>query len=293
MGENTLALLAHLTSPSADISNIKHSMSTVFFSAWGGRLFFLYSKSTALRAYASMSAILVALIARSVPRHSGRQYAMAALAAPASLVAGLISANAVALFLDVVVGKPMSWYRRYAIQRPGVAPVTYQLRQGDLSAPRLQSPCARWQSAGASRTRPALCQGWQRRVDRARRADRPSQLCRRDRRLGSGLWRRVCLRRGNQSGIIVGRLARQRSRPFAHEPARPAQPGPCPRFLRCLCAFRPDYSSSLRADEPPRLRRSRSGSRVCLVAWTSSPRSPAGWASSRRSTSSSPRLWLS
>lgn len=123
MGENTLALLSHLTSATADLSNMTYSVSTVFFSGLGGRLFFMYSKTAALRAYASMGAILAALIGRSIPRSQTRLYVMAALAAPASLLAGLVSANALAFFLDAVLRKPMSWYRRsVSLWRPTVEP---------------------------------------------------------------------------------------------------------------------------------------------------------------------------
>lgn len=112
MGENTLALLSYMTSTTADLSDMSHSISTVFFSALGGRIFFIYSKAAALRIYVSMTVILLAVVVRAVSRERIRVYVLSAIAAPLSLLCGLVSSNAIGFILDGLCGKPMSWYRR-------------------------------------------------------------------------------------------------------------------------------------------------------------------------------------
>ncbi|KAI9630233.1 hypothetical protein KEM48_014156 [Puccinia striiformis f. sp. tritici PST-130] len=111
MGENTMALLKHLTSSSADLTNIKPAADTVFFSALGGLIFVMYSKTTALRIYTTLSILAITIISRNVKRQHYSIYFLAFLAAIGSLLGFLIGSNLFAFMLSIVLEKPLSWYR--------------------------------------------------------------------------------------------------------------------------------------------------------------------------------------
>jgi len=111
MGENTMALLKHLTSSAADLTHIKPASNTVFFSGLGGMIFIMYSKTTALRVYTSLSVAAMTMVTRNVKSQHYSIYLFGFLAAIGSLLGFLIGSNVVAFIISIVLEKPLSWYR--------------------------------------------------------------------------------------------------------------------------------------------------------------------------------------
>ncbi|PLW33163.1 hypothetical protein PCANC_11091 [Puccinia coronata f. sp. avenae] len=111
MGENTMALLKHLTSSAADLTHIKPASTTVFFSGLGGLIFIMYSKTKALRVYTSLFVAGMTLITRNVKSKHYSIYFFGFLAAIGSLLGFVIGSNVVAFIMSIVLGKPLSWYR--------------------------------------------------------------------------------------------------------------------------------------------------------------------------------------
>ncbi|WAR57984.1 hypothetical protein PtB15_5B214 [Puccinia triticina] len=111
MGENTVALLRHLTSASANLTDIKPASTTVFFSGLGGLIFIMYSKTTALRLYATLSVAAITLVTRNIKSRHYSLYFLAFLATVGSLLGFIIGANLFAFIISVVLDKPLTWYR--------------------------------------------------------------------------------------------------------------------------------------------------------------------------------------
>lgn len=112
MGDNTLALLAYLTTDVADLTNIKKASSTVFFSVLGGHIFVMYSKATALQLYLAMSALAISAVLRNVDSTNRRVYGLALISATFSFLASVMAPNFIAFVMATVLQKPLSWYRR-------------------------------------------------------------------------------------------------------------------------------------------------------------------------------------
>ncbi|KAA1066931.1 hypothetical protein PGTUg99_015865 [Puccinia graminis f. sp. tritici] len=111
MGENTVALLKHLTSPSANLTSIKPASTTVFFSGLGGLIFIMYSKTTALRVYTALSVAAITILSRNIKSRHYSIYFFAFLAAIGSLLGFIIGSNLVAFIISIMLEKPLSWYR--------------------------------------------------------------------------------------------------------------------------------------------------------------------------------------
>ncbi|KAI8460332.1 hypothetical protein BY996DRAFT_4574820 [Phakopsora pachyrhizi] len=111
MGENTVALLKHLTSQDANLKDIKPAAETVFFSALGGLVFVMYSKATALTVYTTLAVLAASLIVRNVNSGSYRVYFWGIVATLGSFFGSIVSANIVAFIIETCLEKPLSWYR--------------------------------------------------------------------------------------------------------------------------------------------------------------------------------------
>lgn len=111
MGENTMALLKHLTSSSTDLTNIKPASNTVFFSGLGGLIFIMYSKTAALRIYTTLSIIALTIASRNIKSQHYWVYLLGFLAVIGSLLGFLIASNLVAFITSIVLDKPLSWFR--------------------------------------------------------------------------------------------------------------------------------------------------------------------------------------
>ncbi|KNZ47382.1 hypothetical protein VP01_643g2 [Puccinia sorghi] len=111
MGDNTMALLKHLTSSAADLTNIKPASDTVFFSGLGGMIFIMYSKTTALRVYTSLFVAAMTMVTRNVKPQHFSIYMFGFLAAIGSLLGFFMGSNVMAFIISIVLEKPLSWYR--------------------------------------------------------------------------------------------------------------------------------------------------------------------------------------
>jgi hypothetical protein len=109
MGLNTLALLEHLTSSDIDLTTIRRSQDTVFFSALGGRVFVMTSQATAAKIYYAMAALAAGFVAVKLKQHRPAAYVVATLGVLVSFVGAVLGANSVAFIADFVIGKPLSW----------------------------------------------------------------------------------------------------------------------------------------------------------------------------------------
>ncbi|RDX50882.1 hypothetical protein OH76DRAFT_1555381 [Lentinus brumalis] len=121
MAENTLALLLHLTSSESPLPQLASagysSPQTVFFDYFGQ--FLVYSFSTAKLLY-SATAIIALIVARvtfvdpAPALKKGTSFISELFkgmgAASAAFVGAAISANLVALIMDKVLGRPLSWF---------------------------------------------------------------------------------------------------------------------------------------------------------------------------------------
>lgn len=108
MGENTLALIKHLTAPGSAIPGLKAGfehkrMHMVYFGLMSH--FFMYKFSTAKVIY---GALLAGSLAVTRPMWHGQ--ARGALAALGGLFGSLLMPNIVALVMQQVLGKGMSWF---------------------------------------------------------------------------------------------------------------------------------------------------------------------------------------
>ncbi|KAI0741328.1 hypothetical protein C8Q80DRAFT_1221427 [Daedaleopsis nitida] len=122
MADNTLALLRHLTSsesPLAQLASTGYSAPrTVFFDYLG--FFLVYSFRTAKLIY-SISFILALLVARltyvdpaPALKKGGRfvlEHLRGAFAVAAAFIGAALGANVVALLMDKVLGKTLSWFK--------------------------------------------------------------------------------------------------------------------------------------------------------------------------------------
>jgi len=108
MGENLISMLGQLTLPGTKLKGQSEQFSPpVFFSAFGGKVFVVYTFETAFQIYAASSVILLAVLYDRVRRDQIRQYFLSFVGIFASLFGGIITANVVALVMDF--RKPLSW----------------------------------------------------------------------------------------------------------------------------------------------------------------------------------------
>lgn len=119
MGDNTIALLEYLTSPETSMGNSPEptpnlpsapTSHTIFFSAFGGKVFVVYSRATATFAYGILAALTAVVASDRVDwSKDGRAHLLAIVGVLGSMVASIASANAVAFLTSAVFGKSMSW----------------------------------------------------------------------------------------------------------------------------------------------------------------------------------------
>lgn len=119
MGDNTIALLEYLTSPDTSMGNSPEptpnlpsapTSHTIFFSAFGGKVFVVYSRATATLAYGILAALTAVVVSDRVDwSKDGRAHLLAIVGVLGSMVASIASANAVAFLTSTVFGKSMSW----------------------------------------------------------------------------------------------------------------------------------------------------------------------------------------
>ncbi|KAI5479232.1 endoplasmic reticulum metallopeptidase [Pseudohyphozyma bogoriensis] len=122
MGENTLALLNYLTSaetlmgnsPSAVPLPLAHPSDTIFFSALGGKLFFIYSRAQATLLYGGMAAITAIVVSDRVDWSRKGVYIAGAVGVFGSFVGALVGANLAAFVTGVVMNKSLAWFRHEA-----------------------------------------------------------------------------------------------------------------------------------------------------------------------------------
>lgn len=122
MGENTMALLKHLSAETTDLTKIERSSSTVYFSAFGGYAFFMYSKTTALQLYLTMFVVAMTLVSRKVNSSNRKVYVLSFFASIGSFLASIIVPNLAAFVTATVLQKPLSWYRHEALPLALFAP---------------------------------------------------------------------------------------------------------------------------------------------------------------------------
>ncbi|KAJ7166799.1 hypothetical protein C8R46DRAFT_1095357 [Mycena filopes] len=108
MGENTLALIRHLTAPESALPKLKagydhKGMHLVFFGLMSH--FFMYRFSTAKVIYASLLAGSLVLTRPVFPRLRG-----GVIAVMGGLLGSLIAPNIVAVIMQQVLGRGMSWF---------------------------------------------------------------------------------------------------------------------------------------------------------------------------------------
>lgn len=113
-GENILAILRYLaaTPTSPELRAIEPSRDTMFFSAFGSRVFVMLSKSTATAIYATAWIIILLYTLRQVRRDRWRGYAVAALSIPTSAVIAIVFANATAVLMVYGLDKPLRYFRQ-------------------------------------------------------------------------------------------------------------------------------------------------------------------------------------
>lgn len=119
MGDNVMALLEYLTSPETTMGNSPEptpilpaapTSHTIFFSAFGGKLFVVYSRATATLVYGILAALTTVVVSDRVDwSKDGRAHLLAVVGVLGSMIASVASANAVAFFTSTVLGKSMSW----------------------------------------------------------------------------------------------------------------------------------------------------------------------------------------
>lgn len=122
MGDNTIALLEYLTSPETSMGNSPEptpnlpsapTSHTIFFSAFGGKVFVVYSRATATFAYGILAALTAVVVSDRVDwSKDGRAHLLAIVGVLGSMVASIASANAVAFLTSAVFDKSMSWFRQ-------------------------------------------------------------------------------------------------------------------------------------------------------------------------------------
>ncbi|EJD41737.1 hypothetical protein AURDEDRAFT_115343 [Auricularia subglabra TFB-10046 SS5] len=109
MAENTLEILNHLTSQDSPLTSLASGYqkpSTTFFSLLGS-LFFQYSTRTAVIMHSALVAVALAIVGLS----SKFRNIKSALASPCAAVVGsLLGANLLALTMDRVFDRPLSWF---------------------------------------------------------------------------------------------------------------------------------------------------------------------------------------
>jgi hypothetical protein len=107
MGENTLALIRHLTAPGSAIPKLanfeRKRMRMVYFGLMSH--FFMYTFSTAKAIY---GALLAAALVLSRSAWNGQRRGV--LAVFGGLLGSLLAPNIVALIMHRVLGKGMSWF---------------------------------------------------------------------------------------------------------------------------------------------------------------------------------------
>lgn len=109
MGENLIALLQHLTGEDSPLLEIEPVVSTVYFSLFG-KFFVQFPAAKATLWYSAHLVVFVSYLMRFEKRNQWPSRLIAFAGVPASLVAALLSANLVALFMTLV-NKTLSWYR--------------------------------------------------------------------------------------------------------------------------------------------------------------------------------------
>ncbi len=120
MAENTLALLQHLSSSESPLPSLTTGYAkptTVFFQIFG--FFVIYSFKTAITLYLSLLGFALMFVrstfappAPAVKHGRGfvADHAVGLLAVVGAVVGALISVNLMALFMDKVLNKPLSWF---------------------------------------------------------------------------------------------------------------------------------------------------------------------------------------
>ncbi|KAF8521632.1 hypothetical protein BU17DRAFT_45701 [Hysterangium stoloniferum] len=133
MAENTLALLQHFTSPTSPLPSLisvtPHKPQIVYFTVLG-RWFFKYTFSTASTLYLTLCGASFTFLSMVTQAPSTISVIKSHLPGMRNVLIGLvgsiISANVVALVMDKVMGKALSWYSRewFPIVLYGPAAVT-------------------------------------------------------------------------------------------------------------------------------------------------------------------------
>lgn len=122
MGHNVISMLEYLTSDKTTLGNSPDAKplpfsppsSLIFWTGLGGHLMFVYTRLQATAAYSTLAAIGAVVVADRVDwKHKG-VYAGALAGVLVSFVSALIGANAVALFISLVMDKSMTWFRHEA-----------------------------------------------------------------------------------------------------------------------------------------------------------------------------------
>lgn len=122
MGENTLALLKHLSAEGSPLPSLTdgYSRPTTVFFAHVGHTFFIYSFATAKIMYSALLLASLALIrwtfvdpAPALRKGHGfwREQAKGAVAVVAGIVGTILMPNIVALIMSKVLNKAMSWFK--------------------------------------------------------------------------------------------------------------------------------------------------------------------------------------
>ncbi len=121
-GHNLLALLEYLTSNQTTLGNSPDAKplpfsppsALVFWTGLGGHIMFVYTRLQATAAYSTLAAIGAVVVADRADGAHKSVYLLAVVGVFVSFVSALVGANAVALFISLVMDKSMTWFRHEA-----------------------------------------------------------------------------------------------------------------------------------------------------------------------------------
>jgi hypothetical protein len=113
MANTALALLKHLSSPVSPLPELTSGYtrpSTVFFSLAG--FFWIYSFKTAKVMYTTLLVATVSFICLRKSSRVWKEQLQGGLRVLGGIVGALVGANGVAVVMDKLLGKGMSWFSR-------------------------------------------------------------------------------------------------------------------------------------------------------------------------------------
>lgn len=112
-GDNIVAMLKVIgASDPSKFIGIKKARKTLYFTALGGKILIMVKSSTATIAYLGIFVASIALAIARMDRRYLSGYLACSIAAPLTMLSGIVTANIAALVMTKVLIKPLSYFRK-------------------------------------------------------------------------------------------------------------------------------------------------------------------------------------